>query len=263
MITQATTINEVIAALDDIIAEARRHRSRLGFFAALYRRVTVTVKAGIAAHQFEDGARMEQFDVAFANRYLEAYHSYRNKERPTNAWLIAFEATRNRNLVLLQHLLLGMNAHINLDLGIAAAQVAPGDAIDSLYEDFKQINLILASLVNEVVHEFSQIWPFIGWCDRQLRGREDSVIDIEMRIVRDQAWILAQQLARLDPDSRTTEIAKIDERVASLGHRIRNPGFLVGFVLMIFQRTDFRSIDATIKILDEKMKQQAKTAARG
>ncbi len=261
-IIQATTIDEVIRALDDIIAESSHHRSRLGFFAALYRRVTVTVKEGIAAHEFESATRIEQFDVVFANRYLAAYHAYRNKNQPTNAWLIAFEAARNRNLVLLQHLLLGMNAHINLDLGIAAAEVAPGDAIDTLYEDFMAINHILASLVDEVVHEFSEIWPFLGWCDRQLRGREDSVIDLEMRSVRDKAWQLAQQLARLDPDMRADEIAKIDAQVARSGHRIQNPGFPIGFILMVFQRTDFRSTAATIKILNEKMSQPAQAGLR-
>ena len=59
----AKTIDEVVEQLDAIIDDARHERSRLGFFAALYRRVTVEVRDGIAAGRFEDGPRMERFDV--------------------------------------------------------------------------------------------------------------------------------------------------------------------------------------------------------
>jgi hypothetical protein len=40
----AHTIDEVIAQLDEIMARSRRENSRLGFFAALYRQVTIMVK---------------------------------------------------------------------------------------------------------------------------------------------------------------------------------------------------------------------------
>jgi len=51
----ARTIDEVIVHLDDIIARSIREQSRLGYFAALYRKVTVKVKEGIAQGRFEDG----------------------------------------------------------------------------------------------------------------------------------------------------------------------------------------------------------------
>ena len=47
-------------------------------------------------------------------------------------WSVAFHAAHRRPPIIFQHLLLGMNAHINLDLGIACAEVAPGPAIDDL-----------------------------------------------------------------------------------------------------------------------------------
>ena len=68
----AGTIDEVIAHLTEIIDRSRRDRSRLGYFAALYRQVTVCVKAGIANNRFQNGERMERLDVAFASRYLSA-----------------------------------------------------------------------------------------------------------------------------------------------------------------------------------------------
>ncbi|MBL7713183.1 MAG: hypothetical protein JNL13_11980, partial [Chitinophagaceae bacterium] len=110
------SIDEVIAELDQVIAACLRTGSRAGYFACLYRKMTLAVKQGIAKGLFEDGQRMERFDVHFANRYLAAYRQYSSGEACTNAWCRAFEAGAQAHTVI-QHLLLGMNAHINLDLG--------------------------------------------------------------------------------------------------------------------------------------------------
>ncbi|MGB1277620.1 MAG: DUF5995 family protein, partial [Nannocystaceae bacterium] len=52
------TIDDVLEALDDILVDARRDKSRNGYFAALYRKVTVRVKQGIEAGEYDDGPRM-------------------------------------------------------------------------------------------------------------------------------------------------------------------------------------------------------------
>src|SRR5437868_15045235 len=111
----AKTIDEVIAQINDIIAQARQEDSRLGYFATLYRNVTVEVKRGIAQGRFEDGARMERLDVTFANRYLTAFADYRDGQPTPRCWAAAFRAVSEWPPIVLQHLLLGMNAHINFD----------------------------------------------------------------------------------------------------------------------------------------------------
>ena len=136
----AKTIDEIIVRLDDIIARARRDESRLGFFAVLYRNVTLQVREGIRNNLFEDGARMERLDVTFASRYLDAYEGFRQGQALSKCWRVSFEAAARWPPIILQHLLLGMNAHINFDLGIAAAETAPGDELPSLQHDFNQIN---------------------------------------------------------------------------------------------------------------------------
>ncbi|MBV5348354.1 hypothetical protein JZU61_01590, partial [bacterium] len=65
-----TTIEEVISALEIIIAESEQKKDPAGYFAALYQKVTIKVKEGIASGYFDDGPRMEQLDVLFAKRYL-------------------------------------------------------------------------------------------------------------------------------------------------------------------------------------------------
>jgi hypothetical protein len=76
MTNQTETIDQVIDQLTEIIDWSRTTNSRLGYFAALYRKVTIKVKEGIAENFFDDGERMERMDVIFANRYLAAVEAY-------------------------------------------------------------------------------------------------------------------------------------------------------------------------------------------
>ena len=67
---QATDINDVLVKLRGVIDSHRG--SPLVFFPAVYRATTARVQAGIQNGSFVDGARMERFVTAFANRYLAA-----------------------------------------------------------------------------------------------------------------------------------------------------------------------------------------------
>lgn len=93
----ATTIDDILTQLESIIAESIRTNNRMGYFAALYYKVTASVKEGIAKGQFENGPRMEQFDVLFAGRYLDALNAWKNNQPVTASWQEAFDAPKNRH----------------------------------------------------------------------------------------------------------------------------------------------------------------------
>ena len=76
LIIYTQTIPEVIAQPEKIIDWSMQHKSRMGYFASLYRCMTIAVKNKIGNKRFVDGGRMEQLDVNFANRYLEAWEAY-------------------------------------------------------------------------------------------------------------------------------------------------------------------------------------------
>ena len=227
-----TTIDEVIDQLTDIIDYAYRTRSRLGYFATLYRKVTLGIKAGITEGRFEDGPRMERFGVVFANRYFDAWQLFRQGGQPSMAWLVTFRATRNWRLLIIQHLLLGVSTHVNLDLGIAAAEVAPGDALASLKRDFEVINTILAELLDEVQDDVTAFSPWLWLLDR-IGGRTDEVlINFSMTKARDAAWGVAERLAPLSPEDQAQEIAALDRRVTTLAYLIQTPGFFLSLGLL-------------------------------
>ena len=160
---QATSINEVITILDEIILESEKNKDPSGYFAALYRKVTLNVKEGIKTGYFEDGERMEKLDVIFANRYINAYYIHQRKGINMLSWKKAFDLSAKYWPIVLQHLLIGMNAHISLDLGIAAAQISKNKNIEDLKSDFNKINDVLSSLVVKVENDLSKIWPTLKY----------------------------------------------------------------------------------------------------
>ena len=245
----ARTIDEVIQQLEEIIVRSTRERSRLGFFAALYHKVTIKVREAIAAGQFEDGLRMEQLDVTFANRYLNALDRFVRSEKPTPCWMLAFEAANRWPPIILQHLLLGMNAHINFDLGIAAAQTCPGDQLPSLKRDFDQINVILASLVGQVEAEVGEVSPWINLLDRIGGRTEQAIIEFSMQKARDAAWELAQRLAVLSPDRWQPELDRRDSEMVRLGRVVLNPGWILNGGLLVIRLRESNDIPKIIQVV--------------
>jgi hypothetical protein len=245
----ARTIDEVILQLEEIIVRSIRERSRLGFFAALYHKVTIKVREGIAAGQFEDGPRMERLDVTFANRYLNALDQYVRSEKPTPCWMLAFRAADRWPPIILQHLLLGMNAHINFDLGIAAAQTCPGDELPSLRRDFDQINVILGSLVGQVQAEIGQVSPWINLLDHIGGRTERAIIEFSMQKARDAAWALAQRLAVLNPDQWQPELDRRDNDMTSLGRFVLNPGWVLNAGLLVIRLRESNDIPKIIQVV--------------
>lgn len=231
-----TTIDEVLAALDAIIERAIRERSPMGYFPALYRTVTAKVQEGIEAGFFDDGAWMERLDVVFANRYLDALAAFERGHRPTRSWQVACEAASRWRPIILQHLLVAINAHINLDLAIAAAQTAPGEALGGLRRDFDRINEVLASLVADVRRNIGDLSPWVGLVDRLGGRRNDAVINFSLTVARREAWRFATELAPIPPDQFAGPVRLRDEQVAELAGVVLRPGILSAGLLLVRMR---------------------------
>lgn len=245
----ATSIDEVITRLDQVVSWSREARSRAGYFAALYRKVTIEVREGIARGTFDDGRRMERLDVIFANRYLDALARYWAGEGVSRSWLLAFETAGQWWPIVLQHLLLGINAHINLDLGIAAAETSPGMALAGLKRDFDRINETLASLVDGVQTELGQVWPLLRLLDWVGGRTDEQVIHFSIARARDAAWAVAQELAVAAPDQRAAIIDRIDTTITGLGRLLRHPGPLASAVIRMIRVAELRSVPRIIEIL--------------
>lgn len=246
----AATIDEVIRQLEVIVEEASAVGDPLGVFAVVYLGVTRDVKSGMEAGKFDDGARMERLDVIFANRYLDALAAYKNSEPCTQSWKIAFEAAQNQDFLILQHLLLGMNAHINLDLGIAASESVPAGEIERLERDFMSINAVLSAKIDAVQDRLSAVSPLLFLLDWAGQRKDERFAEFSLQQARNQAWQSALRLSKLKGEEKTLAIEALDVAVAALGALISRPGRWVAWLLKLIrwlEKKDVRRVMAELQ----------------
>ncbi len=248
---QIQTIDEVISALEIIITDSEQNNDPAGYFAALYKKVTIRVKEGIASGYFDDGPRMEQLDVFFAKRYLQAYDAHMKNEAVSESWKKAFAISDQYWPIVLQHLLMGMNAHINLDLGLAAAEISRGKNLADLENDFNRINQILSSLVREVEGSLSLVWPALKYVLKWSGKIDDYLIDFSMKLARNGAWKFANEFSLIPENEKETAIVKRDQRVARKVYVILKPGLTATMALRIIRITERGSVAEKIRKMND------------
>jgi len=217
-----TTIDGVIDNLQAIVDDTIRTGSRLGYFAALYKRMTMAIRGGMLAGKFQDNARIERLDVAFAGRYIVTREQYFAGELHGQSWLQAYDATNSGKYTVLQQLLIGINPHIMIDLGVAAARTCPGDQLAGLQQDFNMVNAIILSLFPVIDAELDDLSPFDNFIDHHgfLKFMKDKSIDIGIDIGRKSSWDFATSLAYLDLPAQAIAIGRRDLEALELGKAI-------------------------------------------
>ncbi|HTF81935.1 MAG TPA: DUF5995 family protein [Cytophagales bacterium] len=244
-----TTIDEVITEMESIIQECIKTNNRAGYFAALYHAVTCRIKQGIAAGEFEDNIRMEKLDVCFANRYLTAWRTWKTGGQTSEAWRVAFTACKQWNPVVLQHLLLGMNAHINLDLGIATVEVTKGADIETIHRDFNLINTILASMVYKVINQLNQVSPLLSLLGFHATNTNLMLVQFTIEQARDGAWVFASDLSRKSGNIYDSCIKTRDTSIAKLAYNLANPQKLARFTTFVIRVFETQKTKKVIQVL--------------
>jgi hypothetical protein len=242
-----TTIDGVIDCLQVAIEDSIKTGSRLGYFAALYKRMTIAVRDAIRAGKFQDAARMEALDVAFANRYLATREQYFAGELHGQSWLQAYAAAGSDRYTVLQHLLIGINPHIMIDLGVAAARTCPGDKLAGLQQDFNTINAVIAGLFPVIDAELDDLSPAQRWIDHHslIGFFKDKAIDGCINEGRKSSWGFANSLAYLD----------LPAQAITIGHRDRDARLLGECILhdplaTLMRKRESTDVRHNIQILD-------------
>jgi hypothetical protein len=225
--------DDTISALEGIIARCSAEGDRAGYFPAMYVAVTGTVQDRCASGHFEDPARMERFVARFATRYLDAEAAWRRDGAITRSWRAAFETAANWRPIILQHLLLGINAHINLDLGVAAAEIGGTGPLDAVQADFDAVNDVLGELVEGSQGALDQVSPWLDLVDRVGGAHDEALINFSLRRARAQAWSVAVRLAPLTGDARAGAIRSVDASTARLAGAIAHPGVGASALLLM------------------------------
>jgi Family of unknown function (DUF5995) len=190
---EAKTVDDVLRNIDQIIHWATKVESHIGYFAVVYQRVTLVIRAAInGGRYFDDEKRVTQLDVAFAQRYFNALNAYFYPDEfggLTLPWEVVFVGAQDRHAIILQHLMSAFNAHITFDLGMACLTVAPG-GMKALEGDFNRVNDLLCDQIPGVVQVLQQLSPELRWT-RRLIPNELGVFNRMLKKLRKGAWAFA------------------------------------------------------------------------
>lgn len=245
------TIEEVLIKLDEIIIWCKENKSPAGYFACTYRIMTAQVLKGIQQKKFEDNPRMTKLDIAFASRYLDAWENYSKGKKCTNSWYMAFEATKNKDLLILQHIFLGMNAHINLDLGISAASIMPNRKINPLKTDFERINSVIASINQNVQDSLNKICYPVELIDKLSNGKDNAVLDFAISKARDTSWATAVISSNTPNFLKESVVGIVDYAAAKVASQILHPKLLTSTLAKELKKCESSDVVKNIEILEK------------
>jgi hypothetical protein len=144
-----------------------------------------------------------------------------------------------------------MNAHINLDLGIAAAAVAPGASLTALRRDFDEINVILGGLMAGVESQIGTVSPWIDFASTAAGNLDGVLAGFNMRIARRVAWDVATTLAPLEGEPLQSQIDRVDLAASLLGRAILYPPLLTTAALFVVRCGERSTVRDVIDILCE------------
>jgi len=214
-----------------LIREWEGAADRRAFFLSCYALMTRNVLSAVDAGDFRDPPWVSGLLDRFADYYFAALENDEDQlASAPAAWRLAFDAARDPDLEVMQHLLLGINAHINYDLVLCLGDVLgpewhalSADDRHARYLDHCHINDIIGRTIDAVQDQIVERYaPWMEVVDAAL-GRLDEWLVLQMIARwRDQVWALAVQRVELpDETAREAQRREIEESVVSRGHLIR------------------------------------------
>jgi hypothetical protein len=133
---------------------------RRAIFASVYTLTTLRMAESIDANDYTNTVWMKSYQTEFANHYRKALNAYVTQQRSQvpNAWLKAFDSASGGQTLIIQDVLLGMNAHINYDLAFAIEKVGISPNTASRYLDHTRVNDVLNEVGDEIVAALGSLY---------------------------------------------------------------------------------------------------------
>ncbi|MDQ3757667.1 MAG: DUF5995 family protein [Actinomycetota bacterium] len=226
----------VAETAEELRSIARAADDASGYFPALYSRVTDRVlAAGID----------ERLTVAFASLYLRSFR--REIPRP-RCWQATWDVAGDGDLLIVQHLLLGINAHVNHDLPFAVVDVAraTGSGLASVRGDFDAVNEVLAATYHDLLRDLDGV---ARWSSEAAALGGGRLFNFSLRVARRQAWEAATRIHALDDAGAAAYQAELDRLVSVLAYLVTRPALPVRLVVPLLRRLEQRNPRAVTRAL--------------
>lgn len=225
--TAYATLDDVVADLAALEARFRARQDRRCIFVTLYSVVSAEMRDRVARGAFADSAWVHRYAVTFAGLYREALDAWEQGRTAAvpRAWRLAFEGAAAGSGLVLQDMLLGVNAHVNHDLPAALERVSIDPDRRRRRLDHDAVNAVLAGVTERATERIAALYaPGLTGLDA-CAGELDELLSLfSLEIARDSAWESAVSLVNArDGLERALAARLIGSRAAVMGRLLLAP----------------------------------------
>lgn len=143
----------LIQRMSSLITQWEQAHDRRSIFLSCYRLMTTNVLVAVDEHRFHDGQWVSRLLHHFAKYYFDALELFNLHSADTpQVWRLVHRAARQKKVMTLQHLMLGVNAHINYDLVFTLYDLLAPEW-KTLSPEQRQQRLADHTLVNTIIGE--------------------------------------------------------------------------------------------------------------
>ncbi|HEY9854720.1 MAG TPA: DUF5995 family protein [Stenomitos sp.] len=217
----------------DLIA---RHDPRAVFVTTYLMQTRTTAEALQKPGSFEDPEFMNRLALRFVQYFLDAYDNYEqgNRDKVPAPWQHAFDLATSGSSLVMEDLILGINAHINYDLPRALTVV--GGHTPAQQRDFEKYNQVLFANIQPVKEAIIDRYTnkaldvkWLGVADKLSLKLDDVAAETTFKIIRNQAWDQSQRLQAgdrsaltetLEDSMKTVKAIELEAKVTPFHHAL-------------------------------------------
>jgi hypothetical protein len=247
------TLDDAVRGIDQVVDWAIGAESHIGYFAALYKRITLAIQDAISDGVFDDGERIDQLGIVFSQRYFNSLNAYFYPDEYqglTLPWEVSFVGDQNHKAIMLQHMMAGLNAHITFDLGLATLAIA-GNSLSALAADFNRVNALLCSQIPGILDVVEQLSPELRWT-RRLIPDEVGVLKGMLTKLRRSAWLFAINMALRPDNARRSRVNQAAWTAALGAWYLQPPARFTALPVLVrvIARRESRDVAGNIRALE-------------
>jgi hypothetical protein len=220
----------VVARMDRLVQQWEEKADRRAIFLKCYMMMTQNTLLAIEQDEFNDPEWVERLLHRFADYYFVALEAYEQNPATTPlVWQLTHNATRQKRVSPLQHLLLGVNAHINYDLVLTAVDLLKPEwhtlsrqERAARYADHCRVNNVIGRTIDAVQDDvMAPAMPVMGVVDRLMGRLDERLIAHIITRWREGVWRHAVHLLEVQaPDERDIVLHLVERRALRIGRVI-------------------------------------------
>lgn len=220
----------VVLKMQKMVQSWEAAGDKRAIFLRCYSLMTHNMLLALEQKRFKDPVWVEQLLERFADYYFVALENYEQEARKAPAvWQLAHHASQQPHTMTVQHLLVGVNAHINYDLVLCVrdmlrpewASLTPGRLAER-FSDHCLVNEIIAETIDTVQDEVvEKHTPRLDWVDKLFGAWDEWLISRLITSWRDEVW--EQGVALVQKETAAEQLAycqAIEEKAYQRGRLI-------------------------------------------